>query len=281
MAGDVITPLTGLDPRAAIGIFDSGVGGLTVFRRVAERLPQEDILYLGDTARVPYGTKSADTVARYARSCANLLLARGIKLLLVACNTASAYALDALRASLEIPVIGVVEPGASCAAARTATGRIGVIGTSGTIKSGIYPRVITRLRPQSEVFCRPCPLFVPLAEEGWTEGPVPESVAQAYLAELLEKNIDTLVLGCTHYPLLKGVIGKVAGPGVALVDSAEAVSEAAERLLDESGLRYPETGISNRVPVRHFMVSDSPSTFTPMAERFLGVEVGDVEWVDC
>lgn len=208
----------------AIGIFDSGVGGLTVHHRVAERLPSESIIYFGDTARVPYGTKSAETVVRYARACAHMLVRRDIKLLVVACNTASAYALDILRAELDIPVVGVVEPGAKRAAMSTRNGRIGVIGTKGTIRSGQYQSAILSYIPDAHVFAKACPLFVPLAEEGWIEGPVPEQIAVEYLQEFLENDIDTLVLGCTHYPLLKTVIGKVAGDSVALVDSAQATS---------------------------------------------------------
>ncbi len=190
----------------AIGIFDSGVGGLTVLKRIAQRLPHEHLCYLGDTARVPYGTKSADTVIRYARSCAAKLTERGIKLLVVACNTASAYALDTLAAELPMPVLGVVEPGAREAVRCSKNGRVGVIGTAGTVASGAYTRAIAALNEDIRVYSKACPLFVPLAEEGWVRGEIPRSVAKTYLAELAASRIDTLVLGCTHYPLLRGPI---------------------------------------------------------------------------
>lgn len=261
---------------AAIGIFDSGIGGLTVFAQVAARMPGEDVVYLGDTARVPYGTKSADTVIRYARACAKVLLARNIKALVVACNTASAFALETLQADLSIPVVGVVEPGARAAVAKTQNGRIGVIGTTGTVASGAYPRAIAALAPQAEVFTVPCPLFVPLAEEGWTEGEVPLSVARTYLAPLLARNIDTLVLGCTHYPLLAAVIQAAAGEKVQLVDSAAETAHAVEMLLEARGLR---SGKANEGAHR-FLVSDAPENTVRVGERFLGQSLNAVEWVD-
>lgn len=265
------------DPALAIGIFDSGVGGLTVHRRVAELLPNESIIYLGDTARVPYGTKSADTVIRYARTCARVLLDRGIKMLVVACNTASAYALDALQSELEVPVLGVITPGAVAAVQRSRSGRIGVIGTPGTIASRSYPDAILARNPDAAVFCAACPLFVPLAEEGWTEGAVPREVARVYLAELLAHRIDTLVLGCTHYPLLSTTIAEVAGPDVALVDSARETARVVAKTLSGAGLARA----NNTPPTRRFLVSDAPEGFTRIGRRFLGDEVSGVEWVDC
>jgi glutamate racemase len=259
----------------AIGIFDSGVGGLTVFRRLAEYVPGESIIYLGDTARVPYGTKSAGTVVRYARACANLLLDRGVKMLVVACNTASAYAIDALRAELDVPVLGVIEPGAAVAVRSTRNKRVGVIGTAGTVSSGQYERAIHLLAPDVEVFSKPCPLFVPLAEEGWTEGDVPRQVAREYLGELAERRIDTLVLGCTHYPLLKGVIAEMMGKGVTLVDSAEATAAVARDMLGVG------SAAGNGSPSYRFLVSDAPESFARVGKRFLGCEVEHVEWVDC
>lgn len=262
--------------KQPIGIFDSGVGGLTVFARVAALMPGEDIVYLGDTARVPYGTKSADTVIRYARACAGVLLRREIKALVVACNTASAFAVEALRAELEIPVVGVVEPGARAAAKRSARGRIGVIGTAGTVASGAYPRAIASVAPAAEVFCAACPLFVPLAEEGWLSGPVPENVAESYLAALLGHQIDTLVLGCTHYPLLAEVIHHVAGPDVRLVDSAEETAREVAAVLEARGLcAARKEGGSHR-----FLASDAPGNLARAGERFLGHALSDVEWVD-
>jgi len=260
----------------AIGIFDSGVGGLTVFRRVAERLPQESILYLGDTARVPYGTKSSDTVIRYARACASMLLERGIKLLVVACNTASAFALETLQDELDIPVLGVIEPGASAAVRASKRLRIGVIGTPGTMESRQYPEALTALAPEAKVFCRACPLFVPLAEEGWVSGDVPRLAASAYLGELIEHKVDTLVLGCTHYPLLKNVIGEVMGPDVVLVDSAEAVADVVAEVVAAMALESPAAGR----PEYRFLVSDAPARFAGVGERFLGWPIVNVEWVD-
>ncbi len=259
----------------AIGIFDSGVGGLTVFRRISERVPTMPMLYLGDTARVPYGTKSADTVTRYARACAHLLLDRGISMLVVACNTASAYALDTLRDELEVPVLGVVEPGARRAAAATRTRRVGVIGTAGTIGSGAYERAIHSVDPSIQVFSASCPLFVPLAEEGWTEGPVPRQVAAHYLNNLLEHDIDTLVLGCTHYPLLKSVIADVAGPSVTLVDSAESTATIVVETLEAMGL-----SAEGEAPEKRFLVTDAPEAFGRIGHRFLGHDIAPVEWVD-
>lgn len=264
------------DTDRAIGIFDSGVGGLTVLRRISECLPDEPIIYLGDTARVPYGTKSADTVIRYARGCADLLLECGIKLLVVACNTASAYALAALQDELEIPVLGVIEPGAQAAVRVSRNQRIGVIGTTGTIASGAYPDAIQALDPHPQVFCKACPLFVPLAEEGWVDGEAPRHIARTYLAEMIAHRVDTLVLGCTHYPLLKGVIAETMGNEVALVDSAEAVAAVVREVVQGMGL----AASPGTKPVHRFLVSDAPAAFTAIGKRFLGYDIGEVEWVD-
>ena len=261
---------------SSIGIFDSGVGGLTVLRRVSEQLPAESIVYLGDTARVPYGTKSADTVIRYARSCARVLMARDIKLLVVACNTASAFAIEALREELDIPVLGVIDPGAMAAVQQTRNKRIGVIGTKGTVASKAYLKAIQAQDASTSVFMKACPLFVPLAEEGWTEGPVPHLIAESYLKELMAEQIDTLVLGCTHYPLLREVIGHIAGDTIRLVDSAEAtacvVSDALSAL---DALAKP-----SKRPRYSFLVTDAPADFSRIGKRFLGYDIGHVEWVD-
>lgn len=259
----------------AIGIFDSGVGGLTVFRSIAHRLPAEPIVYLGDTARVPYGTRSAETVIRYAQSCADVLLERGLKVLVVACNTVSAVALDVLRDRLDIPVIGVIEPGSHAAVRITRNGRIGVIGTNATIASGEYTRVIRSLAPQVEVVAKACPLFVPLAEEGWTDGPVPREVAATYLRDPIEAGIDTLVLGCTHYPLLAPVIAATAGAEVMLVDSAEATAAVVVETLTAMGRLAPCASLR-----REFLVTDAPEKFAEVGRRFLGYDVGAVAWVD-
>lgn len=262
-------------PDAPIGIFDSGIGGLTVLRRVRERLPRESLVYLGDTARVPYGSKSAETVCRYASTCAAVLLRRGVKLLVVACNTASAYALDHLREELDVPVIGVVEPGVHSALRASKSGRIGVIGTLGTIRSGAYQRAIESAAPNAVVFTKACPLFVPLAEEGWTTGDVPRRVAESYLANFRDTGIDTLVLGCTHYPLLHGVIADVMGPNVQLVDSAEATAEAVSQAIEGLGLQR-ESGD----PSELILVSDNPENIATVGERFLNRPIERVEWVD-
>lgn len=263
-------------PGDAVGVFDSGVGGLTVLRQIALALPDEPLLYLGDTARVPYGTKSPDTVVRYARACTRLLVERGVKLLVVACNTASAYALDVLREEVDVPVIGVVEPGAARAVSATRNGRIGVVGTAGTIASGQYTAAITARMPDADVYTQACPLFVPLAEEGWTAGPVPRQVAERYLAPVLAANVDTLVLGCTHYPLLKGVVGEVAGPGVTLVDSAEATAAVVAETIAALGLAGGVPG--GTMP--RYLVTDAPGRFEEVGARFLGQSLAGVEWVD-
>lgn len=254
-----------------IGIFDSGVGGLTVQRAVLDAVPGADTLYLGDTARVPYGTKSAETVTQYSLRNARFLVQRGIDLLVVACNTASAVALPALRAELSVPVIGVVEPGARVAARASRSGSIGVIGTQGTVSSGAYQAAIRRERPSAQVTARACPLFVPLAEEGWTdpEDEVVRGVARRYLAPLREAGVDTLVLGCTHYPLLAGAIAAEL-PGVTLVDSAAAV--AAEVRASFGG--------PPRAAAHAFFVTDAPEKFLGVAGRFLGRPVTSAEHVD-
>jgi len=219
-----------------IGVFDSGIGGLTVVRQLMARLPREHILYFGDTARVPYGNKSPETVTRFSVENTRFLLRRGIKYLVVACNTASATALPVLQRRFEIPMLGVIEPGVRAALAATRNRRIGVIGTIGTIASGVYERMILALQPDCAVVEAPCPLFVPLAEEGWTEGPVAEQVARVYLEPVIGSGIDTLILGCTHYPLLKEVIRRVCGPGVELIDTAEETVRMARLQLDQLGL---------------------------------------------
>lgn len=259
------------DPAALpIGVFDSGFGGLTVVRAMRSRLPDEQLIYLGDTARVPYGTKSAETVIRYAMQIADFLLAKDIKYLVVACNTASAHALDHLRSELSIPVLGVVEPGARTAAAVSSGGKVGVIGTLGTVSSGAYQRAMQTVRPDLTVFSQACPLLVPLADEGWTAHPVTEQVVAHYLLELRTTagDLDTLVLGCTHYPLLTEIIAQQAerifGHAVELVDSAEAVAEsAAADLLNRDLLARRRRG-SDR-----FYFTDV-NRFSEVATRFLG-----------
>jgi glutamate racemase len=240
-------------------------------------LPPESTVYLGDTARVPYGTKSGEVVTRYSLKNAEFLLERGIKLLVVACNTASAVALPALSAALPVPVVGVIEPGARAALGRTRGGGVGVIGTPGTIRSGAYQRALESGDAGVRVKARACPLFVPLAEEGWTTGDVPFLVAREYLTEFARDGVDTLVLGCTHYPLLKGVIAEVVGPGVALVDSAEATAEAVAALLANQRLLAPVGGAA---PTHEYFVTDVPERFVDVGARFLGRPIASAEQVD-
>ncbi len=262
--------------NAPIGIFDSGIGGLTVFAAVRARLPNESILYLGDTARVPYGTKSAETVVRYSRECAGFLIERGVKALVVACNTASAYALPDLAGSFDIPVLGVVSPGCEAALAVSQKRVVGVIGTAGTISSNAYGNALKALDPGIRVVSRACPLFVPLVEEGWTDNEVAHAAIGRYLRGLASEGIDTLILGCTHYPLLARAIGREMGDKVKLVDSAENTADALCRLLDESGLA---AGTSLGEP-SHIYVTDLPARFESIAQRFLGGEVPPVTRVD-
>lgn len=256
----------------AIGIFDSGVGGLTVLRELTRVLPQEDTIYFGDTARVPYGTKSPDTVIRYAQEIAAFLTTRDIKLLVVACNTASAVALPTLRRQLSIPVVGVIEPGARRAVQVTKSGVVGVIGTAGTIRSSAYTRAIKRLNPNISVLAKPCPLFVPLAEEGWTDNEIARLTAHQYLDEVREAGVDSLVLGCTHYPLLKKIIAEAMGPRVTLVDSAEEIARTVAEILREKKLLRPAAEQGNH----HYYVTDVPAGFIRVGNRFLGGRLGDV-----
>lgn len=258
---------------APIGVFDSGVGGLTVLRAIHEHLGKESTVYLGDTARVPYGPKSPETVRRYAIEAAEFLVGCDIKLLVVACNTATAHACPTLARSLDIPVIGVVEPGAREAAAASRSGAIGVIGTRGTVESGSYERAILAARPAARVRSQPCALFVALAEEGWVSGDVPELTARRYLEPLIEEGIDTLVLGCTHYPLLRPLLAHVAGPDIVLVDSAEATARETARLLASEGL----AATGERPPARTYYVTDDARRFGELAELFLGAPVRHVE----
>lgn len=259
-------------PWKAIGIFDSGVGGLTVLKEIIKVLPQEDTIYLGDTARVPYGTKSPETVTRYSLEIASFLVKRDIKLLVVACNTASASSLEALTERLSIPIVGVIEPGARRAVATTRSGKVGVIGTEGTIRSSAYAKAIKRLNPEVEVITRACPLFVPLAEEGWTDNEVARLTARTYLAGLREQGVDTIVLGCTHYPLLKKVIGETVGEDVRLVDSAEETARTVADILRSRDLLRPDGEQGNH----HFFVTDVPAGFIRVGNRFIGGRLGDV-----
>jgi glutamate racemase len=260
-----------------IGVFDSGVGGLTVLRELLRHCPGHSTVYLGDTARVPYGTKSADTVRRYAMHNTDFLLREGIDLLVIACNTASAFAIGELR-NLPVPVFGVIEPGAKLATERTKTGRIGVLGTAGTVRSGAYERALRELRPEAEIHAIACPMFVPLAEEGWVEGPIARATAEKYLGPWRgnESAPDTVILGCTHYPLLKPVIQEVLGEAAGLVDSAEAVAMAVKEQI--SGTR------SEPSPAHRIFLTDASEGFRRQAKLFLGDQhhgvVESIEVVD-
>jgi glutamate racemase len=255
-----------------IGIFDSGLGGLTVVKAVQKELPNEKLVYFGDTARIPYGTKGPETIIHYAKQIVRFLLKRErVKAVVVACNTSSAWALKDLRKEFEIPILGVIEPGATAAVNVTRNGRIGVIGTEGTIYSGAYPEAIHELNPRFKVLTKACPLFVPLVEEGKLVGPLTEAVAREYLKPLLKAGIDTLLLGCTHYPLLKGVLAKVAGKKVKIVDSAEETARSLHRDLETHGVPMNGKGGSR------YYVSDLSRKFKEQAQRFLGRNIAKVE----
>jgi len=262
------------DPRP-VGVFDSGIGGLTVLAAIRNALPGENYLYLGDTARLPYGTKSSETVTRYALRAARFLVAQDIKLLVVACNTASAAALPVLEAALlPLPVIGVVIPGAA-QAARVSRGAVGVIGTESTIASSTYTRAVLNRRPELRVVTQACPLFVPLAEEGWFDHPVTRDVARIYLAPLLEASVDTVILGCTHYPLLKGAIAQEMGPETNLVDSAEAVAAEVAAYLGKEGRRREAALGGLRV-----YITDTTERFRRIAQTIIPSGISALELVD-
>ena len=257
-----------------IGVFDSGIGGLTVLRALRDRLPGESFIYLGDTARVPYGTKGADTVTRFATEATLLLADRGVKAVVVACNTASAIALERLHDVTDLPVYGVIEPGVE-AALRVTRGRVGVIGTLATLASDRYGELLRAQREDLIIEGKACPLFVPLAEEGWVDGEVTAAVAETYLAEMRDAGVDTVILGCTHYPILKQAIGRVMGADVNLVDSALVLAEAvaADLVLRDAQSDSNESTLA-------LLVSDVPQRFAELSERFLAHPVGDVELVD-
>lgn len=258
-----------------IGVFDSGVGGLTVYRALHERLPNEHFVYLGDTARVPYGTKSLATVERYAIENSRFLVSRGIKMLVVACNTASALALPAIRAAVNLDVVGVIGPGARAAARATKEKRVGVIATEATVSSGAYSEAIKKVDESVKVIERACPLFVSLAEEGWADSDEARSIAKKYLQDIVGANVDVLVLGCTHYPILKKVIQEIVGEKVRLIDSGEATAEEVVMLLNEKELARKSSSLRANGrqlcdDLDHFYVTDAAARFARVAERFLG-----------
>jgi len=281
------------DSASPLGVFDSGIGGLTVFRELVRILPEERLLYFGDTARVPYGNKSGETVIRFTLEAAHFLRDQGVKGLVVACNTASAYALTALEDDLGIPVVGVIESGAKAALAQTRNRRIGVIATTATVTSGAYERALKKLAPDLSLVAQACPLFVPLAEEGWTDHPVTRQVAEEYLAPLRAVGVDTLILGCTHYPLLKYLLHQVMGPDVTLIDAGEHTAREVGLRLEEAGLRArgrgaaaasspaaaadPRSAAALESRDDRIFLTDLQPAFRATGERFLGRKLPPVE----
>lgn len=265
-----------MEKEKPIGVFDSGIGGLTVVREIMAKLPNERIIYFGDTARVPYGSKSNETVIEYSLQNAAFLVEKNVKLIVVACNTASSVAIPAIRQKYTIPVVGMIESGAAYAARETKEKRIGVIGTRSTITNRSYSKELKKINPAFDIYEKACPLFVPLAEEGWIDHAATQSVAEEYLRELSELSVDTLVLGCTHYPILKPIIQKVMGEKVKLIDSGIAAAQTVSSELDRIGLRSNSNGLG----VISYYVSDIPSTFEKVASLFLGKTVSHVTKVD-
>ena len=267
-----------IDRDAPVGVFDSGVGGLTVAREIMRNLPSEKIVYFGDTARVPYGSKSKETVIRYSRQIIRFLQEQQVKAIVVACNTASAFALDTVRDEFDIPIIGVIESGAKVAAARTRNERVGIIGTVGTVGSGIHAQYLKKLDPEITVFGKACPLFVPLVEEGWLHDPVTVEVASRYLKELQDKDVDTLILGCTHYPLIRSTIRQVMGEEVCLVNPAYETALELGKLLEEQGLS--STGTEQKEFPYRFYVSDLADEFKEFANSILPYDVEMTKKID-
>lgn len=259
--------------KEAIGVFDSGVGGLTVVKELVRQLPHENIVYFGDTARLPYGTKSAETILRYSTENAIFLLHHKVKCIVVACNTATAYALDHLQHLFKVPVVGVIAPGVATALATSKNKNIAIIGTTATIQSGVYQREILQRCPEAHVIAHPCPLFVPLIEEGLLSHGATKLLIKEYLKPIMESSVDTLLLGCTHYPLLEEQIKEVVGPGVAIVDSAQACAKAVADALTEKHLH----DTSENLGISRFFVSDDPHKFQSMAIRFFGKPLSHVE----
>ena len=261
-----------INNNAPVGVFDSGVGGLTVVREIMRNLPEEKIVYFGDTARVPYGSKSAETVTRYSRQIVRFLQTQNVKAIVIACNTASAFALETIEKEIDLPILGVVKPGAEMALKTTRNKRIGVIATEGTIHRGLYQRLITREDPEVSVYGQPCPLFVPLVEEGWTKDPVTEVVARRYLKDLLEKDIDTLIMGCTHYPLLRSLLRHVVGEKVTLVNPAYETAQALKRMLAELDLERDPSDDQEEGKYC-FYASDAVERLNEFARRILPYEI--------
>ncbi|WP_099469279.1 glutamate racemase [Konateibacter massiliensis] len=264
---------------APIGVFDSGVGGLTVAKEIMRQMPNERIVYFGDTARVPYGSKSKDTIIRYSRQIIRFLKTKQVKAIVVACNTASAYALDTVEAELDIPIIGVIKAGAKVAVETTNNGKIGVIGTEATINSGIYSTYIHKKNSELTVIGKACPLFVPLVEENWIKDSVTDEVARRYLGELKESGIDTLILGCTHYPLLRSTVGKIAGDGITLVNPAYETALELKQLLEQKNLIC--TNHKNNDGTRYeFYVSDGSDKFKQIANSILPYDISTTKLIN-
>ena len=264
-----------MNSKKPIGVFDSGIGGLTVVHALLKRLPYENIVYFGDTARVPYGPKSPQVIRDYAKDDTEFLLSKNVKMIVIACNTVSAVALDVVQKLANIPVVGVIVPGANAAVAASRSKRIGIIGTVGTVSSNAYPNAIRQSDATAQVFSKACPLFVPLVEEGWIEHKATAMIAKEYLFPLSVEKIDTLVLGCTHYPLLRNVISDALKATATLIDSGEAAAVEVERVLEERDMKNP----SKEKPNLQFFVSDIPAKFSEIGERFLGGKMGVVKKV--
>ncbi len=260
--------------NAPIGVFDSGIGGLTVVRELLRELPNEDIVFFGDTARVPYGPKSAQTVTRYSKEITSFLIDQGVKAIVVACNTATAHALEILQSTYNIPIIGVIDPGAHAAVRTTLLNRVGVIGTQGLVGSGAYERAIHAVDPSTYVLSKACPLFVPFVEEGWLDHAAIRLVANEYLTTFAKSEVDTLVLGCTHYPLLKPIIQQTVGEGITLIDSAEQTAIETAALLRTHKLERQECGVPKQL---RFIASDYPEQFLRVGQLFLGDTIEHVE----
>lgn len=261
------------DTNRPIGIFDSGLGGLTVVKELVAALPKENLVYFGDTARVPYGTKSRETIIRYSREIVEVLLKYKVKMIVVACNTASSLALDVLKRECPVPVVGVIDPGVRKAALSTKSKKIGIIATQSTVKSGKYTQRLNDFQPHLHIVSQPCPLFVPLVEEGWLEHDITRRIAQEYLNGLKKMGIDTLILGCTHYPLLKKTIGRVMGKKVALIDSAREVAMEVKDILQKTNMLRTAFGKAHYL----YLVSDEPNIFKYRAVSFLGKSVKNVK----
>lgn len=261
-----------MDKNAPIGVFDSGVGGLTVVREIMRQIPNERIVYFGDTARVPYGSKSKETVIKYSRQIIRFLLTEHVKAIVIACNTASAFAIETMQQEFDLPVVGVVKPGARVAAAATKNGRIGLIGTEGTIRSGVYAQFIKAFRPEVVVLGRPCPLFVPLVEEGMLQDPITDQVVRRYLSGLKEQQIDTLIMGCTHYPLLRSAIAEVMGDAVSLVNPAYETAVELKRVLDSTHIANVRE-VDSPSSMYRFYVSDAADKFKAFANSILPFDI--------